>query len=128
MDLEQEDMRLLRRCIRQFKQRMQVCKENLEEGSVPMEWEDKECYVWHWEVTDQVTFCLTGRHRTTPKDKVEFGICYKSADWLIEVTAPLLSTDCRKAGDSVVRWLCKHVTRAWSQCFHIETKTYTRYF
>ena len=128
MDLEQEDQRLLRRCMRLFKQRMQVCKENLEVGGVPLEWEDKDCYVWRWEVTDKVTFCLVGRHRTTPKGQVEFGICYKSQEWVVEVTAPLLSTDCRKAGNGIVNWLCKNVTRAWSRCFHVEVRTYVRHF
>ena len=125
MDLEQEDLRMLRRCVRLFKQRMQLC---VREEFKPLEWEDEECYVWHWEVTDRVTFCLTGRHRTTPKDKVEFGVCYKSKEWAVEVTAPLLFTDCQKAGDSVVRWLCKNVTRAWSKCFHVCVNSYTRRF
>jgi hypothetical protein len=125
MDLEQEDLRLLRRCVRLFKQRMQACAS---EEFKPLEWEDDKCYVWHWEVTGKVTFCLTGRHRTTPKGEVEFGVCYKSAEWTVEVTAPLLSADCRKAGDGVVRWLCKNVTRAWSKCFHVCVNSYTRRF
>lgn len=120
MDLEEERIRLLRRCVRLFKQRMLACAS---EGFAPLEWEDKECYVWQWVVTDKVTFCLTGRHRTIPKGMAEFGVCYKSVEWSLEVTAPLLSTDCRKAGDGVVRWLCKNVTRAWPRCFHVECRT-----
>lgn len=135
MDLEQEDLKRLRRCVRKFKELKQACSgENFPKGSMPQEWEDKECYVWNWEVTPtglvEYNFTLRCRHRTTPKGVAEFSICYDQVGALIKVTSPLLSTDNRKAGESVNRWLYERYPhlRPGRRPLRIEVNTYRRHF
>ena len=132
MDLEQEDLRMLRRCVKLFKQRMQVCEENFDKGCEPMEWEDGECQVWKWQVIPNGAFEfkyeLQGRHRTTPKGIAERCILYNTFEGYVEVASVLLDTDNRKAGESVVCWLCDHSPSTKRRGLRINVITYKRFY
>lgn len=131
MDLEEEDLRMLRRCVTLFKQRMEVCNEFEEVGN-SREWEDGECQVWKWEVIPngdfEFKYILQGRHRTTPRGIAERCILYNTVEGYVEVASPLLDADNRKAGESVVRWLCERYTSIKIRGLRINVITYKRFY